>query len=212
MNPAHESGPVCAGNAASASATSLPSKLLNILASPSEVFSEIADGPAKATNWLVPTLLASASGILLVRTSSRGASGGSLIVAGAGIVLGTVWSGLLLWFIGRVVLNARFSMLKALEVAGLTGIIPVLGAVVTNLMMVVTDDETARPALSLFCGALPQGSHVPVLLEALNFFHLWAAAVLSIGLARLASVSFKEAAFWVFGYWVFIRIALVLLS
>jgi hypothetical protein len=43
-----------------------------------------------------------------------------------------------------------------------------------------------------------------------DLFHFWSAGVLAAGLSRLAGVSFKEAAFWVFGYWVFVRIAVVL--
>ena len=49
-------------------------------------------------------------------------------------------------------------------------------------------------------------------LEAINFFHLWAATVLGVGLSKLARVSFSEASFWVFGYWVALRVALILLA
>jgi hypothetical protein len=36
--------------------------------------------------------------------------------------------------------------------------------------------------------------------------------VLAVGLAKLSGVTFKESAFWVFGYWVLLRIALILLA
>jgi hypothetical protein len=46
----------------------------------------------------------------------------------------------------------------------------------------------------------------------LNFFHLWTTTVLAIGLSRLSGVTFKESAFWVFGYWLVARVALILLA
>jgi len=46
-------------------------------------------------------------------------------------------------------------------------------------------------------------------LDILNFFHLWSTAVLAIALSRLCNVTFKEASFWVFGYWLVARIVLI---
>jgi hypothetical protein len=36
--------------------------------------------------------------------------------------------------------------------------------------------------------------------------------VMAIGLSRLCNVTFKEGAFWVFGYWVATRIVLIILE
>ena len=111
---------------------------------------------------------------------------------------------------GRVFLKTHFEFLKALEVAGLTSIILALGAVITTLLIAASGDAGARPALSLF--AAKSSGRVHALLDAMNFFHLWTTTVLAIGLSRLSNVSFKESAFWVFGYWVFARIALIMLA
>jgi len=59
----------------------------------------------------------------------------------------------------------------------------------------------SNPGIKLYSG-----------LEAANFFHLWSAVALAIGLSKLARVSFKEAAFRVFGYWIGLRIALTALG
>src|SRR6266545_3563248 len=121
---------------------------------------------------------------------------------------GTFWSAFVLWFIGRVFLKVRFSYLKTLEVVGLTGIILVLGTIVTGLLIAASGDAAARPSLSMLGGKLCAGRARQVL-DTLNVFHLWTTTVLAIGLSRLSGVTFKEAAFWVFGYWLFARIALI---
>ncbi len=46
----------------------------------------------------------------------------------------------------------------------------------------------------------------------LNVFQLWTTAVLAVGLSKLARVPFKDAAFWVFGYWFMAKLALVMLA
>ena len=90
--------------------------------------------------------------------------------------------------------------------------IPGLGAIVTALLGVATCDASARPALSLFAGQSNAGTHLHAALDAANFFHLWTATVRAVGLSKLARVSFNEAAFWVFGYWVAWRVAMIWLA
>jgi hypothetical protein len=45
-------------------ATSLAARLLNVFATPGEVFEEVKAAPSTASNWLVPTLLAAVVGVL----------------------------------------------------------------------------------------------------------------------------------------------------
>jgi hypothetical protein len=99
-----------------------------------------------------------------------------------------------------------------MEVVGLTGMILALGAIITALLIAATGDAAARPALSIFAGHSNPGNKVYSALEVMNFFHCWAATVLAVGLSKLARVSFNEAAFWVFGYWVTLRVALIWLA
>jgi hypothetical protein len=135
----------------------------------------------------------------------------TLTVCGAAVV-GSLWSAFVLWFISRFFLKVRVPAAKILEVIGLTSVILLLGTIVTALLGAAVGDPAARPALSLLAVGLKPESHLARVLGALNLFHLWTTAVLAIGLSRLAGVSFKEAAFWVFGYWVASRLALILLS
>ena len=222
-----------------AGSTSVAAKLCNLFASPSEVFDEIAIGPPMAANWRVPTLLVCLAGIALLHLSpyheqsaaaiqqlvqagtistvqAEFLGGAWPLLSGLAVCLaafgGTLWAAFVLWFIGRVFLKAHFPFLKALEVVGLTGVILLLGTVVTGLLIVATGDATVHPSLSLVAGKLNPHHGLRKILDLFNIFHLWTTAVLAVGLSRLAGVTFKEAAFWVFSYWLLARIALVLLT
>ena len=222
-------------NAASRS-SSLAGRMLDMLVSPGDVFDEVLAAPPRLANWLVPTLLVALTSLVLLGAASKEGGLGSgkpeaLDSAAAqtepgsadwqrvstaatcvGAFAGTFWSAFLLWFIGRAFLRARFSFWKAVEVVALTGIIVALGAVVTALLVGVFGDPASRPALSIFARHLPTTSRVHMALDTVNFFYLWTATVLAIGLSRLSGVSFKESAFWVFGYWVVVRLALIVLG
>ncbi len=196
--------------------TSLRAKLLNIFALPDEVFDEVGAAPARTANWLVPTVIASSAGMMLSHAATRNGETssaiGQLLTVGLAAFAGTFWSAFVLWFIGRVFLKTCFPFVKAVEVVGLTGMIVALGTVVTWMLMTISGDVAARPAGSLFLGKAGAGNRLRAVLDVLNFFHLWTTTVLAIGLSRLSRISFKESAFWVFGYWVLARIALILLA
>jgi hypothetical protein len=223
--------------------TSLVAKLIDMFASPSEVFDEVVAAPPRFANWLVPTVLVALASLFLLRASSNeGASAVttsqaveaqpttpdsaavqaepssvdaqrlSVLATCGGAFAGTFWSAFLLWFIGRAFLRTRFSYLKTLEVVALAGIIVALGAIVTALLIGISGDPATRPALSFFVRRLPSTDHVRLILDTFNFFHLWTITVLAIGLSRLSGVSFKESAFWVFGYWFVARLALIILT
>ena len=87
-----------------------------------------------------------------------------------------------------------------------------LGSMVNGLLILASGDVRARPGLTLLVQGLGQGGLAGSLLEVWNPFYIWSNVVLAIGLSRLAEVSFKEAAFWVFGYWLVLRVALILLA
>ena len=219
--------------------TPIHQKLLNLLVSPGEVFEEVISAPPRITNWLVPTLLVWVAGIILLKAATtdepasytvgqvieaRGLSaahaekllgrarGHPLAGRGLGTFAGTFWSAFVLWLIGRVFLRIRFSFLKTVEIVGLTGIILVLGAIVTALLISASGNPAARPALSLLASELDSSSSIRAALDAMNLFHLWTTTVLAIGLSKLSEASFKESSFWVFGYWLVARIALILLA
>ena len=219
--------------------TSLAAKLLNVFVSPGLVFEEVVSTPPKAGNWLVPLVLVTLSSLVVLGATTdlerASAAIASLVETGkvtqaqatalsthwrsigavtlcVGAFAGTAWSAFLIWFIGRVFLKTRFTFQKALEVASLSATILVLGAIVTWLLGSATGDTSARPSLSMFDLKIQPGSSIRIAAGLLDCFHLWATAVLAIGLSRLAGVTVKESVFWVFGYWFFFKMALVLLA
>jgi hypothetical protein len=222
-----------------ASPTSIREKVFNIFVSPTDVLDEVIASSPNLANWRVPTLLVCLVSIISLQLgSSPGQSAATIhnlavvgaisaaqsqALAGAWPLLsaalvcmatfvGTCWSAFVLWFIGRTFLKVRFPYLKALEIVGVTEIISVLGSVMTILLIGATGDPTAQPALSMLASNLNPRGTLHQILETLNVFHLWSTVVLAIGLSRLCNITFKEAAFWVFGYWMVARMVLFILQ
>jgi hypothetical protein len=192
--------------------------MLNVMACPGEVFDEIVAAPLNLANWRAPTLLVCFTGLLAVysRMPAAASQGGwplaAAILTAAATIAGSVWCAFVLWFIGRIFLNVRFSFLKTLEIAGLAGALIALGNLVTVLLIAATANPSAQPSLALLASDLSIHSAKGQILQLFNFFHLWSLALLALGLSRLANVSFKEASFWVFGYWFVIPLALIIAS
>ncbi len=197
--------------------TPLRRKLFDIFVTPGEVFDEVAVAPPKLANWLAPTALICLGAILwpacfASADAPRGNEAARVLATALGPLIGSIWSGFILWIIGRIFLRSKFSYLKSLEVIGLSSTILILGGVVTGLLIVVVGNDAARPALSFFFLSSRRADHLIAALDVLNFFHIWSAILMAIGLSRLTGVSAKEAAFWTLSYWIALRIALVLLS
>ena len=221
---------------ASPPATSLREKLFNLFVSPTDVFDEVIASPTNLANWRIPTLLVclvtiislgisptqssasihSLSQTAAISTAQAQALAGawpllSALLVSVATFAGTCWSAFVLWLMGRIFLKVRFPYLKALEIVGLTGIISVLGSI-TTILLIAACGPAARPAFSLFVPNMSPTRPFYQILDTLNFFHLWSTSVLAIGLSRLCNVTFKEAAFWVFGYWMLARIVLIILQ
>ena len=220
--------------------TSLRSKLFNLYVSPGEVFDEVVASPRAAAHWRLPALLNGLFGLLLfflvadpvpALEGPRGAapipvSSGAVFnpaaspgleLIGPAAVLGVsfagiFWSAAVLWISGRLFLRSHFSFVKASEIAGLTTMILALGTITTALLVLATDNRMARPDLTFLAGAADPAGRLHQTLAVANVFHIWMAGLLSMGLAKLSGVSTREAAMWVFGYWIVCRQALIWLS
>ena len=127
------------------------------------------------------------------------------VAAGVVGVVGVVrvfWWGFVLWVLGRMFLKVRLGYPKALEVAGLGLMISVLWGVVTLLLMVNLPKLFATTDLALAVSDFDPSRNSPLLLGAAYVFSFWLIGVLSAGLAKLAGVPFRRAAWFVFAYWV----------
>jgi hypothetical protein len=109
--------------------------------------------------------------------------------------------GLVLWLVGTKVFKADFLYLKAVEVAGLAGMILVLDSIVRTLLVVGMNDIFVSPSLALFVRPFDPQNPKHTLLALVNVMIFWRLGVLSVGLARLSRASMAKAAVWVWGIW-----------
>ena len=110
------------------------------------------------------------------------------------------WWALVLWVLGRLLLRADVTYLKALEVAGLGSMIFILGSVVAALLTVCLG-KISTCSLALFASQLDPKSLLHTVLQSIDFFDLWLLGVMTIGLARLAGVNWTKALPLTLAYW-----------
>jgi hypothetical protein len=111
------------------------------------------------------------------------------------------WWAFLLWVIARLFLKAPLDFMKAVEVAGLAGMIDVLATVVKTLLIVVTGNLYAAPGLVLLVKHFDPHNPVHILLSLVNGMTFWLLAVRAIGLAKLTGATLVKTAGWVYGVW-----------
>ncbi len=136
---------------------------------------------------------------------------GGAAAAGFGVAR-VFWWGFVLWLLARLFLKVRLNYLKSLEVAGLALMISVLGSVVMLLLMVNLPKLFAAPSLSLAVSDFDSMRKSSLLLVVANVFSFWLIGVLSVGLAKLTSVPFLRAAWFIFAFWLIQESLLVLLG
>lgn len=136
------------------------------------------------------------------------------ILGSVGALIGSViWFLILTTFlacVGRWGLGVRVPFSKWLEIVGLANVIPILGGIVGSLLMVIQESLFASASPVIFLASVDLSKPLHAALASLNVFTLWYLSVLSIGVARVASVSFARSAAWLFGSWMLLRAALIL--
>ena len=115
-------------------------------------------------------------------------------------VIRLFWWALVLWLLGRFLLQAKFPYGKALEVVGLAYMISILGGLVGALLTVALG-KISTASLALFAGSLPPQGLLHTALQSVDFFDLWVLGIMTVGLARLASVPFSRALSLTICYW-----------
>jgi hypothetical protein len=223
---------------------SLAGRMINVIATPGEVFEQVKTAPACTANWLAPAcilIVLSWLGVWLVFSQPAiqqqlreitdqaidkqvrsgkltqqqaeqarevaakfGSLGSKLGAYGAPVFVGMVipfWWGLFIWLVGTKAMHGDFEYMKAVEVAGLAGIIGVIDAIVRTLLILIMGSLFASPSLALFLKQFDPQNPAHTLLAVVNVMTFWVLGVRSIGLARLAGSTFSKAAAWVFGFW-----------
>jgi hypothetical protein len=120
--------------------------------------------------------------------------------------------GLVIWFLGRKYLLARFAYMKAVEVTGLATMISVLGMVVKLLLVVNVGKMFSTQSLGLAVSDFNPDDPNYLLLILINVFQFWFVALLASGLARLANAPFPRAMFLVLICWMLWATFLVIIG
>jgi hypothetical protein len=111
------------------------------------------------------------------------------------------WWAFILWLMGLLVLKIKIPFLKAAELAGLTTMILVLGAMVTILLTVITGKLGITPSLALAVSDFDIKNKAHLLLAAVNIFSFWQIGVAACGLSRLTGTPFPKTVLMVALYW-----------
>lgn len=99
-------------------------------------------------------------------------------------VLAVILAGLVL-LIWNLILGGEASFAQAISVSTHTLFIPTLGGVITVPLMIASGDATVALSLDLLLPGLDEDGFLYRFLHGLNFFGIWAAIVLGIGVSRL---------------------------
>lgn len=131
-----------------------------------------------------------------------------------GIIAGTGWVfalGLVLWLISSKFFGAPTTFFQLMEVSGLASMITLLGVLISVFLVMATGSMFANVGPVLLIKEFNPTNKAHLALASLNLITLWYLAVLSIGLAKVSSVSVGKGAAWIFGLWILLR-ALIILS
>jgi hypothetical protein len=102
---------------------------------------------------------------------------------------------------GQLFLKIKFPFLKAVEIAGLSTMILILGMAVGVLLTVIMGKIGMTPSLALLVSNFDMKNKTHLLLAAVNVFNFWHVGVAACGLARVTGAPFSKALLLVGLYW-----------
>jgi hypothetical protein len=134
---------------------------------------------------------------------------GSAIVAE---VSGLFLMGLAVWLGLKCCTTARLGYMKAIEVCGLALVIDIPQKIIRILLVAWKQNLLATASPTLFMDNPSTTHKTDVFLSMIDVVDIWWLAVLSLGLSKVASISYRTAAFVTFGSWFGFRIVVALLT
>lgn len=144
-----------------------------------ELQRQVDSGKIKAADAEKAKQVMEGLGMTIVRVAG---AFGVVVVA----VVGPLGWGLLAWLVGRWVFRSPMGYLKALEVAGLTAMIGVLGMVVGTFLAIGLGNLFGGAHAGLLVKDFDLGNRSHLALAALNVFSLWHLAVLAVGTSKVS--------------------------
>jgi hypothetical protein len=135
-------------------------------------------------------------------------AGGGVLAEAAGLFL----MGLGVWLFSKWFTSARLGYMKVVEVCGLALIIDVPQKIIRILLVSWKQNLLATASPTLFLDNPSTASKHDLFLSFIDVVDIWWLAVLSLGLSKVASISYRAAAFICFGVWFGFRIISTLLG
>jgi hypothetical protein len=135
-----------------------------------------------------------------------GAYAGPVVSSFAGCFIWAVY----LWLIGTKVLKGSFTLMKMVEVVGITFLVSTVGVIVKTMVTMITGNLVPAIGPGLLLGEYDQNNPLHQILTLVDLFMLWVLLLRAIGLARLTSRSVGVGTVWVFGGWLVWSGALVM--
>ena len=126
---------------------------------------------------------------------------GALLGQSAGFFLGALF----LWLVGTRLLGGQFGYGAALEICGLSGLIGLLGSIMTTLLMVTFGNILATPGPILCIGQIDPANPWHQVLASITVITFWQLAVAAVGLAKLSGARFGRALGWISIPWLLYR-------
>jgi len=117
---------------------------------------------------------------------------------------------LVIWLVGWKLFKGSFSYMQTVEVTALAGMVSVLGAVVTMLLVVATGSMHTTLGPALLIREFNPADKVHLALASVNLLTLWYIVVLALGLAKLSGASFLKSFLWLLVPYVMLRAGLIL--
>jgi hypothetical protein len=227
-------------------------KVVNVFATPGDVFAEVSKSKPKTANWLVPAILSAAMGVVFAlvvfsqpnvqqelkekqeRQFDKMVAAGKIkpgekermmtsmakigitmmkVTGAVGAVIGSFAIPFLvaavLTILARSVFKTPVPYIKAVEVAGLSAMILLLGTLVQMLLVLATNTLFVTAGPLLFFRDLGPDTKMHAMLSSVSVTALWYVAVLTIGLAKLARGSMLKASVWLYGLWALWRAVMI---
>lgn len=185
--------------------------LFDVWTAPDELFAALKAGPVRWRHFLLPPGLSWALGWALTEWIHGDAPApGEVLGIPAlargidllcGNLAGVIWSAAVLWGIARFGMKRPIRFGKSVEAAGLAAMVQVLNTAVTGLLIQATGDVRVQAGLG-WLSKEGTGGVWAGFLSGADLFGCWAAAVLTIALARLSGCRRREAGLWVGVFWV----------
>jgi len=135
-------------------------------------------------------------------------AGGAVCASVSGLFLFAT----MIWLLLKICTAARLGYMKAVEVCGLAPVIDIPQKIIRTWLVTWKENMLVTVSPTLFVASPDMHTKRDIFLTMIDPIDFWWLAVLSLGVSKVASISYRTAAFITFGVWYGFRITAALLT